>query len=492
MKTIRYFFVIATLILYGISLHAQQRGLATYYAKRVHGAKTASGERLNNNDLICAHRTHPYGTLLRVKNVENGKEVVVRVIDRGPYAKNRIIDLSWQAAKELGILNKGVANVIITVEEKRNENGKGTSQSSKLLSGIDPKEFDSIINGKRTALYTIRNKNGMEVCITNFGGRIVSLTVPDRNGKMTDVALGYDNITQYADTVNSPSDYGATVGRYANRIKDGKVTICGQEYQLPRNNFGHCLHGGNNGWMYQIWDAEQPDETTLTLRLTSPDGDNNFPGRVRAKATYTVMENNTLDCLFEAETNKETIINMTNHTYFNLNGDPSKEATDMILYINADYWTPTDPTYMTTGEIKAVKGTPMDFTVPHDINNFIDDTTFDQIRWAGGYDHNWCLNTFSHEKAKGDDTQVAASLYSPKTGIFLEMFTNEPGVQVYTGNFQGTGITCKHGIKYPKHVSVCLESQKYPDSPNKINWPSPYLKPGEKYKSHLAYRFSVK
>lgn len=464
----------------------EQRGKATYYAKYMHNHKTASGARLNNYGYECAHLKHPFGTLLRVKNLSNGKEVVVKVVDRGPYAKGRIIDLSWQAAKDLGIIGQGVAPVVVTVENKAPKKG------SKSTSKLDPAAFNAIINGKQTALYTLSNKKGMEVCITNFGGRVVSIMVPDREGQLTDVALGYDNVAQYADTLNSPSDYGSTVGRYANRIKNGIITIAGTEYQLPRNNFGHCLHGGNTGWMYQVWDAEQPDESTLILRLTSPDGDNNFPGRVRAKATYTVLEDNILDCLFEAETNKETVINMTNHTYFNLNGDPSKEATDMILYVNADNWTYADSTYMTTGEIRPVKGTPMDFTTPHPIADHIGDMSFDQIRWATGYDHNWCLNTYSQEKQQGNDKEVAASLYSPKTGIFLEMFTNEPGVQVYTGNFQGTGISCKHGIKYPKHVSVCLESQKYPDSPNKPGWPSPCLKPGEQYKSHLAYKFSIK
>lgn len=330
----------------------------------------------------------------------------------------------------------------------------------------------------------------MEVCITNFGGRVVSIMVPDKDGKMTDVVLGYDNIVQYADTVNSPSDYGSSVGRYANRINKGLITVADKEYQLPQNNFGHCLHGGNSGWMYQVYDAEQPNDSTLKLTIVSPDGDNGFPGTINATATYTLLSNNTLDIVFEATTDKETVINMTNHSYFNLNGDPSREGTDMILYINADNFTPADATYMTTGEITPVENTPMDFRKPHAINETINDTTFQQIKNATGYDHNWCLNTY--KDGKGDDTQVCASLYSPSTGIFLEMFTNEPGVQVYTGNFQGTGITCKNGIKYPKHVSVCLESQKYPDSPNKKEWPSPYLKPGEKYYSHVAYKFSTK
>ena len=366
----------------------------------------------------------------------------------------------------------------------------GQNEPNLTASGLDPAAFDSTINGKPTALYTLKNEAGMEVCITNFGGRVVSIMVPDKDGALKDVVLGYDNIAQYADTVNSPSDYGSTVGRYANRLNQGKITVDGQDYQLPRNNYGHCLHGGPSGWMYQVYDAEQIDDSTIKFTIISPDGDNNFPGEVKATATYKVTEDNALDIVFEAETDKETVVNMTNHCYFNLNGDPSKEGTDMILYVNADNYTPADATYMTTGEIAPVEGTPMDFREPHAIGDNINDTTFIQIKNASGYDHNWCLNTY--KDGEGDDTQVCASLYSPQTGILLEMFTNEPGVQVYSGNFQGTGIECKHGIKYPKHVSVCLESQKYPDSPNKKDWPQPYLKPGEKYYSHVAYKFSVK
>ena len=367
----------------------------------------------------------------------------------------------------------------------------GAKAESKLTeSGLDPQNFVSQIDGKETGLYTLKNANGMEVCITNFGGRVVSVMVPDRDGKLTDVVLGYDNIAQYADMKNSPSDYGASVGRYANRIKGGKLTVEGQEYQLPRNNFGHCLHGGPTGWIYKVYDVEEANDSILKLQLVSPDGDNNFPGTVTATTTYKLLSNNTLDITFEATTDKETVVNMTNHSYFNLNGDPSQEGTDMVLYLNADNYTPSDFTYMTTGEIAPVEGTPMDFRTPRALNTTINDTTFQQIKNAQGYDHNWCLNTY--KDGKGDDTQVCASLYSPKTGIFMEMYTNEPGVQCYTGNFQGTGIACKHGIKYPKHVSVCLESQKYPDSPNHPEWPSPYLKPGEKYYSHAAYKFSTK
>ena len=358
------------------------------------------------------------------------------------------------------------------------------------LSGLDPARFDTTINEKPVKLYTLTNKNGMEVCITNFGGRIVSVMVPDKNGSFVDVVLGYDNIAQYADSANSPSDYGATIGRYANRINKGQMVINNEKIQLPTNNFGHCLHGGPSGWQYQVYDAEQIDKQTLKLTIVSPDGDNGFPGTVTATATYKVTDDNAIDCTYEATTDKETVINMCNHSYFTLTGDPSQPGTNMVLRVNADNFTPTDTTYMTTGEIKPVYGSSMDFNKGRALYEVIADTTEQQIKNAGGFDHNYCLNTY--KDGTGNDKMVAASLYAENTGIFLEVFTNEPGIQVYTGNFQGTGIACKHGTKYPKHVSVCLETQKYPDTPNKKDWPTANLKPGEKYLSHVAYKFSVK
>lgn len=367
-------------------------------------------------------------------------------------------------------------------------------KSTLTQSGLDAAAFDTVIGGKKVALYTLTNANGMEVCITNYGGRVVSLVVPDKNGKPTDVVLGFDNIAQYADTLNSPSDYGSSVGRYANRIAGGKFSLNGQEYQLKQNDKMNCLHGGGTtGWMNQVYEAEQVGDSILKLTITAPDGENGFPGTVKATTTYTLKSDNTLDMVWEATTDKETIINQTNHNYYNLNGDFNSVGTDMILYINADNFTPSDEFYIPTGEVKPVKGTPFDFTTPHAIKDAIG-ADFDQVKNAnGGIDHNFCLNTY--KDGKGDDTQVCASLYSPKTGIFLEMFTNEPGVQCYTGNFQGIGNepNIKHkGGKYPQYVSVCLESQKYPDSPNKKDFVQPKLKPGEKYYSHAAYRFSIK
>lgn len=389
------------------------------------------------------------------------------------------------------LLSAGVATAMLSACA----NG---DNSTLTQSGLNPADFDSTINGKKTELVTIKNNQGMEVCLTNYGGRVVSISVPDKNGKSTDVVLGYDNIAQYADTAKTPSDFGSSVGRYANRIKDAKITVEGKEYKLRANDNENCLHGGGNtGWMNNIYDVQAKTDSSVTFAITSPDGDNGFPGTVKATATYVVKSDNTLDITFGATTDKETVINMTNHSYFNLNGDPSQKGENQIVYINADNFTPSDAKYIPTGEIKSVEGTPMDFRKPHALSEHVNDFSYDQIKNATGYDHNWCLNTYKN--GKGDDKTVAASMYSPKTGILLEVYTNEPGLQVYTGNFQGTGIACKHGIKYPKHVSVCFESQKYPDSPTKFaaktkGWEisNPYLKPGQKYYSHLAFKFSVK
>ena len=366
----------------------------------------------------------------------------------------------------------------------------GQQAAQTTVSGLDPAKFDTTIQEKPVKLYVLKNESGMEVCITNYGGRIVSLVVPDKDGKPTDVVLGFDNIAQYADTLNSPSDYGSSVGRYANRIKEGKFSLNGETFQLKQNDNVNCLHGGGTtGWMNKVYDAEQQGDSILKLTIVAEDGENGFPGTVTAITTYKLTADNTLDMTWEATTDKETIINQTNHNYYNLSGDFTQAAYDQVLYVNADKFTASDKLYIPTGEIRDVEGTPMDFRTPHAIGDSIN-SNYDQIQNATGYDHNFCLNT------AGDDTQVCASLYSPKTGIFMEMYTNEPGVQVYSGNFQGVGkdadIIRKHGLKYPKHVSVCLESQKYPDSPNHPEWASPVLKPGDKYFSHAAYKFSVK
>lgn len=350
------------------------------------------------------------------------------------------------------------------------------------LSGLDPAKFSTEVNHSQTNLYTLKNKSGMEVCITNFGGRIVSMMVPDKDGKMQDVVLGFDNIDDY---VHIPSDFGASIGRYANRIAQGRFVLDNDTIQLPQNNFGHCLHGGPQGWQYQVYDANLIDNTTLELTRLSPDGDENFPGNVTAKVTFKLSDDNALDIKYSATTDKKTIINMTNHSYFNLSGNPSQPATDHILYVNADNYTPVDSTFMTTGEIIPVKDTPMDFTTPKAIGQDITEYDFVQLKNGNGYDHNWVLNT------NGDITKPAARLTSPQSGITLEVYTNEPGIQVYTGNFLDGSVQGKKGITYNQRASVCLETQHYPDSPNKPQWPSVILEPGQTYNSECIFKFSI-
>ena len=355
-------------------------------------------------------------------------------------------------------------------------------QSNLTVSGLDPENFVSEVNGKPTSLFTIKNANGMEVCITNFGGRIVSIMVPDKNDSLRDVVLGFDSIADY---VNKPSDFGAAIGRYANRINKGILAIDGDTIQLPTNNFGHCLHGGPQGWQYQVYEGQLVNDSVITMTMHSPDGDQNFPGAVTAKVTYTLTSDNALDIKYEATTDKKTVINMTNHSYFNLSGNPAQPATDHVLYVNADTYTPVDSTYMTTGEILPVKGTPMDFTTPKAVGQDIDKFEFEQVKNGNGYDHNWVLNT------NGDITQLAAKLTSPESGISLEVYTNEPGIQVYSGYFLDGTLSGKKGIVYNQRASVCLETQHYPDSPNKPEWPSVILEPGQTYQSECIFKFTV-
>ena len=351
------------------------------------------------------------------------------------------------------------------------------------LSGLNPAHFEKMIdNTKPVKLYTLKNKNGMEVCITNFGARIVSIMTPDKNGKMTDVVLGFDNIDDY---INVPSDFGATIGRYANRIGDGKITIDGKEIQLPQNNGSHCLHGGPTGWQYQVFKTNQLDAQTIKLTVESPDGDNNFPGNVVASVTYTLTEDNAIDIKYDATTDQKTVINMTNHSYFNLSGNPSVSGMDHILYLAGDSITPIDSTFMTNGEMMAVAGTPFDFNTPKAISQDVTNFENEQIKFGKGFDHNWVLNT------KGDIRQVAAKLTSPTTGITLEVYTDEPGIQLYTGNFLNGTVKGKNGIVYPQRASICLETQHYPDSPNKAHWPSVILEPGKTYTSHCIFKFGV-
>ena len=349
-------------------------------------------------------------------------------------------------------------------------------------SGLLQSKFQTEVDGKKTDLFTLRNKNNMEVCITNFGGRIVSVMVPDKDGQMRDVVLGFDSIQDY---ISKPSDFGATIGRYANRINQGQFTLDGVEYQLPRNNYGHCLHGGPQGFQYRVFYAELLNPQELQLTYRAEDGEEGFPGNITCKVVMKLTDDNAIDIQYEAETDKPTIVNMTNHSYFNLSGNPANPATDHILYVNADSITPVDSTFMTTGEMMAVTETPFDFNTPKTIAPDVTNFENEQIKFGNGFDHNWVLNT------KGDINQLAAKLTSPTSGITLEVYTNEPGIQVYTGNFLDGTVKGKKGITYPQRASVCLETQHYPDSPNKSQWPSVILEPGQTYHSQCIFKFGV-
>ena len=357
-----------------------------------------------------------------------------------------------------------------------------SNEPALTLSGLDPQAFVGEKDGKATALYTLTNANGMEVCITNFGGRLVSVMVPDKDGNMVDVILGFDNINDY---MTKPSDFGASIGRYANRIAEGKFELDGQTVTLNQNDGPNCLHGGAEGWQYQIYEAEQLDPQTLRLTLTDPDGHMGFPGNVTATVTYKLTDDNAVDILFSGTTDAPTVLSMTNHAYFNLSGDHALEGTDQVLYVNADCFTPADALLIPTGEFVPVEGTPMDFRTPKAVAQDIE-ADYEQLRLGNGYDHNWVLNT------AGDDTKVAFSLYSPVTGILLEGYTDQPGVQVYSGNFLTGKVAGKHNVLYPRRASICLETQLFPDSPNKPEWPSATLRPGETYTHHCVYKFSVK
>ena len=359
----------------------------------------------------------------------------------------------------------------------------GAEESALTLSGLNPENFQT----DSTQLYVLTNAAGMEVCFTNFGGRIVSIMVPDKDGKMTDVCLGHDNIQDYEKYGADGCNFGALIGRFGNRIGKGQFTIDGEKYQLILNNNGNTLHGGGPvAFHNRIWQGSQADEQHLTFTTFSPDGEDGFPGNLNVKVTYTLTDDNALQIDYEATTDKATVLNLTNHCYFNLSGDGSKPCLDEILQLDADNITAVDENVLTTGQILPVEGTPFDFRQPTAIGDRINDTDNEQIKNGTGYDHNWILNN------PGDITKCFGSVYDPNTGILMEMFTDQPGVQFYAGNFLDGSFVGKKGVLYPRRSAFCFETQHYPDSPNHPEWPSTTLRPGEEYLTTTIYRFSTK
>lgn len=352
------------------------------------------------------------------------------------------------------------------------------------LSGLKREDFQSTVEGKQTDLYFLINKQGCEVAITNYGGALVAIMVPDREGKIANVIQGHDNIQ---DVINSPEPFLSTlIGRYGNRICKGTFTIDGTEYKLAINNGPNHLHGGPTGYHARVWDATQTDAQTLVLRYVSPDGEEGFPGTLDMTVTYSFTDDNELVIDYKATTDKKTIVNLTNHGFFSLTGiaNPTPTIENLQCQINADFFIPIDETSIPTGEVASVKGTPFDFTTMHAVGDMIDADDI-QIKNGAGYDHCFVLN-----KKEDGELSYAAKIIEPVSGRSMEVYTTEPGVQVYTDNW-ATGYPGQHGATFPRRSGICFEAQHFPDSPNRGHFPSVVLCPGETYTQTTIYKFGV-
>ena len=333
-------------------------------------------------------------------------------------------------------------------------------------------------------LFTIENSNGIKACISNYGGRVVSLYVPDKHGRLEDIILGYDNLSDYLKS--NEKYYGALVGRYGNRIGNARFSIGDKTYRLEKNNGNNSLHGGSGGFHNVYWDVQQTDGQTLELKHSSKDMEEGFPGNLDVKVRYSLTENNELKIEYFAKTDRPTIVNLTHHSFFNLTGNPKKTINNHILQINAESYTPVDEGLIPTGEIAPVEGTPFDFRSPVAIGQRIGADN-EQLNFGRGYDHNWVLDATGMNK----DIRLAARVEDPESGRVMKVYTNEPGIQFYSGNFLNGSDIGKKGIAYRHRTAFCLETQHFPDSPNRENFPSTLLKPGEEYYSICIYSFST-
>jgi aldose 1-epimerase len=358
-----------------------------------------------------------------------------------------------------------------------------TEKKSKM--DIKKQAFGKTADGAAVELYTLTNGKGAEARIMTYGGIVVSLKMPDRDGKMEDVVLGYDNLQSYLDTNNY---FGALIGRYGNRIARGRFTLNGVEYKLAQNNGENHLHGGIKGFDKVVWKAREvraKDGPALELRYLSKDGEEGYPGNLSVQVTYTLTNDNELRVDYSATTDKDTVINLTQHSYFNLAAGRAPDILGHEMLINADRFTPVDKGLIPTGELRPVKGTPLDFTRPHAIGERINQD-YEQLAFGLGYDHNWVLNK------GGKSLTLAASVRDPVSGRVMEVYTTEPGIQFYSGNFLDGSTTGKGGKVYVKRYGFCLEAQHYPDSPNKPAFPTTILKPGQRYTQTTVYKFSAK
>ncbi len=353
------------------------------------------------------------------------------------------------------------------------------------LCGLKREDFQTTINGKKTDLYILKNSEGNEVAITNYGGALVGLMVPDRNGKKSNVIQGHDNIQ---DVINSPEPFLSTlIGRYGNRICKGVYYLHGKKYQLDINNGPNALHGGPRGFHARVWEAHQANDQMLALHYISAYYEQGYPGEVDVTVTFTFTDDNELIIDYMAKTNKKTIINLTHHGFFSLAGtaNPTPTIDDLECEINADYYIPIDETSIPTGEIRFVDGTPFDFRTSKPVGQDIDADDI-QIKNGAGYDHCFVLN-----KKEVGELSFAARISDPNSGRMMEVYTTEPGVQVYTDNW-ATGYTGQHGATFPRRSAICFECQHFPDSPNHPYFPSTVLEPGHVYRQKTIYKFGIK
>ncbi|MCP9199117.1 galactose mutarotase [Gramella sp. GC03-9] len=366
------------------------------------------------------------------------------------------------------------------VSENQEKNSENTMK-------IIKNDFGKTAAGEAVEQYTISNEAGLEMSVISYGGIITHLKVPNKDGKYEDVVLGFDNIQDYE---NGSPYFGAIIGRYGNRIADAKFSLDGEEYQLEKNDGPNSLHGGEKGFDKVVWDVEpgtSEDSASLKFTYTSKDGEGGFPGNLETTVTYTLTSDNELQIEYEATTDKKTVVNLTQHSYFNLTGDFSKTILDHVVEINADQYLPVDKTLIPTGELRSVEGTPFDFTEPTPVSEGMKlEESNEQLKRGPGFDHCWVLN----EQDSG--MRFAASAYDPESGRYMEVMTNEPAMQFYTGNFLDGTLPAKGGGSYGKRTGFCMETQHYPDSPNQEAFPSTVLEPGETYTSQTTYKFSVK
>jgi len=357
-------------------------------------------------------------------------------------------------------------------------NQKPASADKTATLGVNPDSFTKVIDGKQVTLFTLKNQNGIQVQITNYGGRIVSIVTPDKDGKLADVAMGYSTVDEYTKDIMNQS---GIIGRFGNRICKGKFSLNGDNYTLAINNPPNSLHGGPDGFNRKVWDAEQ-EGNKLVMNYISPDMEEGYPGELTVKVVYELSENNELSMVYEATTTKPTIVNLTNHTYYNLRGDGDTTILDHTLQMMASFYIPVDSTLIPTGEIASVENTPFDFRAGKMIGKEIKNQN-QQLTYGLGYDHNWVLDKTAGELA------LALKLSEATTGRVMEIYTTEPGMQFYCGNFMDGTVTGKSGQKYQYRCAVALEPQHFPDSPNRANFPSTVLNPGEKYYHKSVLKF---